>query len=227
MGAGERHPIQAGFVAVAACAVALGLVAGGVAILGSHLVGLGGSASAANAATLYVPDVTPSPSALGETGEQIGLPIPKDTASAPDVADGTPTPTDTSSPVITTSPTPTPTPTSSSSPTTSASPPPTSSSVTPPAVISNISLSASPASVAAMAPIQLIGRFPGGDGHVMLVERKEPGDTSWHSFPVPGVAVAGGTFTQVIQIGKTGLSYVRMVDQDTHAVSNAVTVTVS
>ncbi len=60
----------------------------------------------------------------------------------------------------------------------------------------------------------------------MLVQRKGPGDADWHAFPVPGVAVAGGSFSQIIEVAKTGISHLRVIDQDTQAVSNAVTVMV-
>lgn len=84
-----------------------------------------------------------------------------------------------------------------------------------------ITLSAGQTSVSSMARIDLVGKFPGGEGAVLQVQRKQ-GD-QWSDFPVTAT-VNGGQFSTYIQTGRTGKNVFRMSDTDSDKVSNPVTV---
>jgi hypothetical protein len=75
----HEHPVIAGLVALVGVAVAIGLVLGAVAAVGTHVLGLGGASArgaATDRATMYIPRVlrTPTPTAaqitLGPAGGQ-------------------------------------------------------------------------------------------------------------------------------------------------------------
>ncbi|MDQ3615431.1 MAG: hypothetical protein M3393_02165 [Actinomycetota bacterium] len=85
-----------------------------------------------------------------------------------------------------------------------------------------ITLSASPLQVSSMGRIDLTGRYPGGDGSTLQVQRLEG---VWADFPVDA-SVAGGTFSTYVQTGQTGSNRFRVVDKATGEVSNPVTITV-
>ena len=86
-----------------------------------------------------------------------------------------------------------------------------------------ISLSASQQSVSPMQQIGLTGTYQAGEGSILQVQRKESG--AWSDFPVT-VSVSGGTFATYVLTGRTGPNEFRVVDTDSDAVSNEVTVTV-
>jgi hypothetical protein len=86
-----------------------------------------------------------------------------------------------------------------------------------------ISLSATQQSVSPMQQIDLTGTYQGGEGAILQVQRMENG--AWSDFPVT-MSVSGGTFATYVQTSRTGPNQFRVVDTDTDAVSNEVTVTV-
>lgn len=86
-----------------------------------------------------------------------------------------------------------------------------------------ISLSASQVSVAAMQQIDLTGTYTGGEGAILQVQRLENGQ--WSDFPVT-VSVSGQTFTTYVQTSRPGPNKFRMIDTDTQLTSNEVSVTV-
>ena len=58
----EKHPILAGLIALVAVTFAVGLVLGIVAIVGTHVFGVGGDGGSTSAGqTLYLPTPSPTP----------------------------------------------------------------------------------------------------------------------------------------------------------------------
>ena len=58
----EKHPILAGLIALVSVTVAVGLVLGVVAMVGSHVFGVGGGGGSSSAGqTLYLPTPSPTP----------------------------------------------------------------------------------------------------------------------------------------------------------------------
>ena len=86
-----------------------------------------------------------------------------------------------------------------------------------------ISLTAVQQSVSPMQQIDLTGTYQSGEGAILQVQRLENG--AWSDFPVT-VPVSGGTFGTYVQTSRPGPNQFRVVDTDTQAVSNEVTVTV-
>ena len=86
-----------------------------------------------------------------------------------------------------------------------------------------ISLTAVQQSVSPMQQIDLTGTYQTGEGAVLQVQRLENG--AWSDFPVTA-PVSGGTFGTYVQTANPGPNQFRVVDTDTEAVSNEVTVTV-
>ena len=86
-----------------------------------------------------------------------------------------------------------------------------------------ISLSVTQQSVSPMQQIDLTGTYPGGEGAVLQVQRFEGG--AWSDFPVTA-PVSGGTFGTYVQTGNVGPNRFRVIDSDSEAISNEVTVTV-
>ena len=86
-----------------------------------------------------------------------------------------------------------------------------------------ISLTATQQSVSPMQQIDLTGTYPGGEGAVLQVQRFEGG--AWSDFPVTA-PVSGGTFGTYVQTGNVGPNRFRVIDSDSEAISNEVTVTV-
>ena len=86
-----------------------------------------------------------------------------------------------------------------------------------------ISLSATQQSVSPMQQIDLTGTYQSGEGAILQVQRMEDG--KWSDFPVT-MSVSGGTFATYVQTSRTGPNKFRVIDTDTQATSNEVTVTV-
>ena len=86
-----------------------------------------------------------------------------------------------------------------------------------------ISLTSSRQSVSPMQQIDLTGTYQAGEGSILQVQRFEDG--AWVDFPVT-VSVSGGSFATYVLTGRTGPNQFRVVDTDSEAVSNEVTVTV-
>lgn len=87
-----------------------------------------------------------------------------------------------------------------------------------------ITLSAAQTQVSSMEQIDLTGVYPGGEGAVLQVERKSPGE-GWGEFDVTAL-VSNETFATYVQTGRTGPNKWRVRDTETGEVSNVVTVTV-
>ena len=126
---------------------------------------------------------------------------------------------------------PKPVPTSASAeapqPTLSAATEPTGPVLTTPTQDTGITLTAAQTSVGQMGRIDLTGTYSTGEGAVLQVQRATgPGDDSWVDFPVT-VTVNGGQFSTYVQTGRTGPNRFRVVDTDSEAVSNDVTITVN
>ncbi|UFN42669.1 hypothetical protein [Nocardioides okcheonensis] len=92
-----------------------------------------------------------------------------------------------------------------------------------PSPAQGISLTAPQQSVSPMQQIDLTGTYQGGEGAILQVQRFEDG--AWSDFPVT-VSVSGGTFSTYLLTGRTGPNRFRVIDTDTDAASNEVTVTV-
>ena len=86
-----------------------------------------------------------------------------------------------------------------------------------------ISLSVTQQSVSPMQEIDLTGTYQAGEGAILQVQRLAGG--AWSDFPVT-MSVTGGTFTTIVRTGQVGPNQFRVVDTDTQAISNEVTVTV-
>jgi hypothetical protein len=86
-----------------------------------------------------------------------------------------------------------------------------------------ISLTVVQQSVSPMQQIDLTGTYQGGEGAVLQVQRFEGG--AWSDFPVTA-SVSGGTFGTYVQTGNVGPNRFRVIDTDSEAISNEVTVTV-
>jgi hypothetical protein len=86
-----------------------------------------------------------------------------------------------------------------------------------------ISLSATQQSVSPMQQIDLTGTYQAGEGAILQVQRLE--GSTWSDFPVT-MSVSGGTFATYVQTSKVGPNKFRVIDTDSQAVSNEVTVTV-
>jgi hypothetical protein len=86
-----------------------------------------------------------------------------------------------------------------------------------------ISLSAGQESVSPMQQIDLTGTYPTGEGAILQVQRFENG--AWSDFPVT-MSVSGQTFATFVQTSRPGPNKFRVIDTDSQATSNEVTVTV-
>jgi outer membrane biosynthesis protein TonB len=197
----RRRAVRAVLI-VAGIAAAIGLLIGGLtsAVLSGVL-----------------PDNPPPPAvSLEQPEEESSIPtpslLPTQTPAPPQSASATPRPTPTPSPSP--SPTPTPSPTPSPSPTKERRP----------ATDRAIELHASEASVGSYEEVTLSGRYPGGDGTSLQVQRREGG--SWAAFPT-SATVQDGTFSTYVASGQSGPNAFRVVDPSTGRASNVVVVTVS
>ncbi|HET6626701.1 MAG TPA: hypothetical protein VFG63_09945 [Nocardioidaceae bacterium] len=84
-----------------------------------------------------------------------------------------------------------------------------------------ISLTASPTTVGSSERINLDGRYRGGNGTSLQVQRREGG--RWVDFPT-SASVNGGTFSTYVLSSRTGLNRFRVLDESSGRHSNAVTV---
>ena len=86
-----------------------------------------------------------------------------------------------------------------------------------------IALTAPQQSVSPMQQIDLTGTYAAGEGAILQVQRLE--GEQWTDFPVT-MSVNGGSFATYVQTGRLGANKFRVVDTDSEAISNEVTVTV-
>ena len=75
-----------------------------------------------------------------------------------------------------------------------------------------------------MEEVSLGGRYPGGNGTTLQVQRREGG--SWTAFPT-SATVDGATFETHVALGLPGPNRLRVVDPRSGTTSNAVVITVS
>lgn len=111
-----------------------------------------------------------------------------------------------------------------SSPPASSDAPSSPSSSAPPSKPANpINLVAAPRNVGSFGRINLTGTYPGGNGAILQVQRREDG--RWVEFSVTA-SVNGDSFATYVQTSRTGENRFRMMDTDSKKVSNPVIVTV-
>lgn len=115
---------------------------------------------------------------------------------------------------------PTASPSATPSPAASATPSPSSTPSKKPKKRPGITLTASPSTVGSYEQINLLGSYPGGNGAVLQVQRREGG---WVDFPTTAT-VQGGRFGTYVESGRTGRNYFRVVDEATGRASEPVTV---
>lgn len=191
----ERHPVVTGVVALVAVGLVIGLVLGGMAWAGARVAGLDGGGSAVSGT-----------SSSDEEGDSMVLPRPEETDANPD-------------PLITLAPLPG----QASQPAGQNQDKNRDRSRDRKKDEPSIALSAGQQSVDVFGQIDLTGQYPGGDGRVLQVERREGG--SWAEFNAT-VAVTDGSFSTFVQSGQTGPNRFRVVDSSDGTTSNAVTVRV-
>jgi hypothetical protein len=87
-----------------------------------------------------------------------------------------------------------------------------------------IRLLASSNTVSTMERVTLSGRYPGGNGTSLQVQRREGG--SWVQFPT-SASVEAGSFSTFVASGQSGPNAFRVLDPSTGRMSNVVVVRVS
>jgi len=87
-----------------------------------------------------------------------------------------------------------------------------------------ITLRASTLSAGSMQEVTLSGRYPGGNGTTLQVQRREGG--SWVPFPT-SAQVDGGSFSTYVALGQPGPNRMRVVDTGSGTSSNVVTINIS
>ena len=190
----RRRAVRAA-LAVAGIAVVIGLVIGGLTSAGIYFSGV-------------LPEPSSAPTLVNEgPSDSDDLPSPSlaPTREPRSPSETAPTPEATSSPTS---------PSASPSPTKSRKPKPD----------QPITLRASTSSAGSFDEVTLSGRYPGGNGTTLQVQRLEGG--SWASFPT-SATVRGGTFSTFVASGTPGPNRFRVVDPGTGQASNVVTFTVS
>lgn len=144
----------------------------------------------------------------GDDGPAPSVAAPEPELPTPDTVESSPTP----------SPTPSPSPTETTpSPTESRSAKPT-------PKPRQIRLRAGASAATAMEEVTLSGRYPGGNGSTLQVQRREGG--AWVPFPT-SATVEGGTFETYVALGQPGPNRMRVVDTSTGRTSNVVVIDVS
>jgi hypothetical protein len=190
-------------------------IAAGIGLL------IGGLTSAALYVSGVLPQSAPAPAVNPvQPEEENSIPTPsllptRPTPEKPAPVTASPSPTRTPSPSSTPSRTPSPSP--SPSPTKSRKP---AGDRRDHAIV----LHAGAGSVGSYEQVTLSGRYPGGDGTTLQVQRREGG--SWADFPT-SASVEDGTFSTYVASGQSGPNAFRVVDPATGRVSNVVVVTVS
>ena len=87
-----------------------------------------------------------------------------------------------------------------------------------------ITLQAGTVSAKPMESISLTGIYPGGEGAILRLERREDG--RWEEFGISDIRVTGEQFSTTVQTGRVGKHKVRMKDIDSGTYSNKVSVTI-
>jgi hypothetical protein len=197
----RRRAIRAVLI-VAGIAAAIGLLIGGLTSAALYVSGVLPQKPAPPAVIPEQPEEEnsiPTPSLLPTR-----TPAPRSPAPAPASAAPTRSP----------APSPSPTPTPTKSPT--KQPSPTSD--------RPIELHASDSTADSYEEVTLSGRYPGGDGASLEVQRRENG--AWADFPT-SATVEDGTFSTYVASGQSGENWFRVVDPATGRLSNVVMFRVS
>lgn len=199
----ERHPIVAGVTALVSVALAVGLVAGIAMFIGANVMGFGGGNEASGRATdpdagasLYAPAPVPTKTA---TGPAITLRASPTTSAKKQGSSA------------------------SASEEASESPSPSKSAKENPAR-EEITLQVGSVNAKPMETISITGIYPGGEGAILRLERRQGG--KWEEFGISDVRVIGEQFSTKIQSGRIGKHRFRMRDIDTGKYSNKVSVTI-
>lgn len=121
-------------------------------------------------------------------------------------------------------PTKSPTPEASAAPSEGATPKATTKPTKKPEPARPIRLLASTNAVGTMERVTLSGRYPGGNGTSLQVQRREGG--SWVQFPT-SASVEAGSFSTFVASGQSGPNAFRVLDPSTGRMSNVVVVRVS
>lgn len=197
----NENPVANGLVALVAVGLVIGLLAAIIALLGTRLVGLGGSGGTSDGGvaagdSLYLPSLVPTE--LDSRMLVTLAPVESETPAESATASASASPSSTSS-------------TPSSSPTGSADPEGTS-----------ILLNAGSSRVEAGDELMLSGTFRRGEGSVLDIWYKVE-DEEWTEFNLD-VNVYGGVFQVHVATYKTGTIQWRVQDPDSGFASNVVTV---
>lgn len=83
-----------------------------------------------------------------------------------------------------------------------------------------ITLDASPKVASTYQRVKLTGRYPGGNGTKLQVQRRQGG---WADFPT-SATVRRGSFSTWVQTGRPGVNRFRVIDKDTGKKSRPVSV---
>jgi hypothetical protein len=86
-----------------------------------------------------------------------------------------------------------------------------------------ITLSADTSNASSMQRVNLNGRYPGGNGVTLQVQRREGG--SWTPFPT-SATVDGGSFSTYVALGQPGPNRLRVVDTGSGTTSNVIVINV-
>ncbi|WP_141778965.1 hypothetical protein [Nocardioides albertanoniae] len=198
--------------ALVAVALGVGLIAGIAMFVGANVVGFGGGGSGESTdratdpdagATLYAPAPVPTKTA---TGPAITLHASPTTATEKKAASSSASPSE------------------KASKSTTADNAADKTSDEKSTGEKRITLQAGTVSAKPMETISLTGIYPGGEGAILRLERREGG--TWKEFGISDVRVTGEQFTTKIQSGRIGRHKFRMKDVDSGAVSNKVSVTI-
>ncbi|HWU19903.1 MAG TPA: hypothetical protein VN088_00140 [Nocardioides sp.] len=189
----DDNPVRTGLVALVGVSLAVGLILAIAAVIGTHVLGIAGGDGS---------------SAGAGQGESMYLPPPEKT-------------TDSVGPLITLNTQDASAPEESGSADSASSEPTESKSAKP--TLGEISLQALETTVPNFGKIDLTGVYPGGEGEILQVQRKQSGQ--WVDFQAT-VPVSNATFSTYIQTGVSGKNTFRVFDKSRNVASNPVEVTV-
>lgn len=193
----EENPVRNGLVALVAVALSVGLILAVVALIGTHVLGLSGGDDSDSGAGAGESMYLPSPAKTTEGDGPLITLNTEDTSEPSSSATASDTESD-----------------SASESATGASKGPKK---------GQISLQALETTVPNFGKIDLTGTFPGGEGEILQVQRKQGG--AWVDFTAT-VPVSNATFSTYIQTGVAGVNTFRVLDKARNIASNTVDITV-
>ena len=197
------RPVLNGLVALLGVALGVGAILAVVALLGSRVLGLGGSdGSDAADKGVHETAVIPSPKETVEaTGPRVTLNTEDPDAAATSGSGSA----------------------AAESESDDEASDPESSETTETPGAGEISLQSAANAVASGERIYFSGVYPGGEGAVLQLQRFQDG--AWVKFPAT-VNVSNGSFSSYLFTGQSGLNRFRVVDSDSGEASNEIRVTV-